>query len=72
MNNFETFVMRLDAYLRSLKADVSVRYECDEEKGLYIAHLSDGMKILGNSISKKLTIRYGADHQMQFAIPEVA
>ena len=49
---------------------IRVRIETDD-KGRFIAHCSSGQKIIGNSVSNKLTIRSGRYHQYQVDIDRV-
>lgn len=40
-----------------------VKFHMDHEEGLYIASFSNGLRVLGNSVSKSVTCRWGSGHQ---------
>lgn len=39
-----------------------------DDKGRYIARTPDGIRFSGNSVSRKITVRYGDKHQMMFSL----
>lgn len=67
--SYDKFVACAEKIARE-KPGITVRVFKDSEKDLFTARFSDGMVILGNPTSLKLTARWGSGHQAQF-VPAV-
>lgn len=63
---FKTFTEAIGKITNEL--GISARFTHDEEIGLYIAKLPGGIRATGNSISKKITVRWGNSHQSVFEV----
>ena len=68
MNDYTTFKTKVIALIKTSGENLSARFEHDEDKGLFIARISDGSKILWNSTAHKATVRFGSGHQAQFVL----
>lgn len=60
--SFESFKASINALIRRKKLNIKPSFYYDEDKGLYCA-IVDGVKIVGNSLSKKITVKWGSAHQ---------
>lgn len=63
---FKTFIEVIGEIAN--KVGTSARVAHDEENGLYIAKFPGGIKATGNSISKRITVRWGNSHQSVFEV----
>lgn len=63
---FETFKSKVQGFMR--KAGMTGGVTFYQADGKHIAKFVGGATITGNTLSKKLTVRYGSGHQMMVAI----
>ena len=62
--SYETFISRVTEYLTaSGESHESVMFSHDFEKGRHIALCPGGIKIFGNTISPRITVKWGSGHQ---------
>lgn len=67
--SYVVFKAKIDEIVRKAGGGVSVRFSCNRENGVHYANFSDGMVIIGNSTSNKVTVRWnGRNHQSMVAI----
>lgn len=64
--SFEAFKARVKRILS--KVNMSAIFTQDEYNGKYIAICNDGTQIIGNSVSMKVTVKFGSGHQAMAAI----
>lgn len=64
---FEDFKRHINSFVGKSKSNISVRFENDTDKGVYIARCSDGTRFFGNSGSLKLTVCW-ASHKAQVPV----
>ena len=62
---YEDFKNKISALCMAHK--IAVRFFVDDN-GRYCAKCSTGELFLANSVSGKITVRYGSGHQMQVAL----
>lgn len=55
-----------DILLHKGEESITVKISHDRDEGLYSARFSDGLVIMGNPVSLKLTARWASGHQAQF------
>lgn len=66
---YESFMRRVKALIRRAGGNIKVRFSEDEEKGIHIAYLSEGIIITGNKTSYNVTVKWnGGNHQSVAAI----
>lgn len=60
--SYESFQTAVSNLVKKAGGGISARFV--NEDGKYIAHLSDGTRIIGNAVSPKVTVRWnGRNHQ---------
>ena len=57
--SYEVFQQKVNALIRKAGGRISVNFRHDKEKGRYFANCSDGTRIIGNSSSLKVSVRWG-------------
>ena len=57
---YEIFQSRVNAIVAKVGGGISVQFS--NEDGRYIARCSDGVRIIGNSISSKVRVEWGSGH----------
>lgn len=60
--SFLVFRRRVDGMIKKAGGGISVSYRADRENGRHIAQCSDGTKIIGNTSSLRVSVRWGAGH----------
>ena len=63
---FQQRVNRLVSGMKGVKPKVNFRH--DAERGKHYANFSDGTTIVGNTVAKKVMVRWGSGHQSIAAI----
>lgn len=58
----EVFKSKVCNLIRNSGTGAAVIFDFDEETGRHFAFLGD-VRITGNTVSKKLTVRWGSGHQ---------
>ncbi len=61
--SYAVFCRKIGDLVKRSGFSVTVRLRKDADDGRYIARFSDGTTIIGNGISKKVTVRFGSGHQ---------
>lgn len=60
--SYDKFVESVNNLVKKAGGGISVKFF--QEDGKYFAHLSDGTRIIGNSVSVKVQVRWrGGNHQ---------
>ena len=66
---FETFQKRVNDILSRIKgAKPKVIFRHDPESGKHYANFSDGTTIIGNTVAKKVAVKWGSGHMSTVAI----
>lgn len=66
--SYESFQEIIGSIVRKSGGGISVDFD-ETETGKYVARVSDGTTITGNSLSKRVTVRWGGrNHQAQAAL----
>lgn len=65
--SYEAFVAMVNALITRKKLNIKPRFYNDTEKGKYYANCVD-VKIIGNSLSKKVTVKWGSGHTAMASI----
>jgi len=60
--SYEVFRRKVNALIRKAGGRLSVNFHHDREKGRYFANFSDGTRIIGNSLSTRVSVRWGNGH----------
>ena len=63
---YNEFMTKVGALARS--QGMKVRFHHDQQEGLYIARFHDGLMILGNGISKKVTAKWASGHMVSWVL----
>lgn len=67
--SYEVFQQRVNQLVNRLKgAKPTVNFRHDAERGKHYANFSDGTTIVGNTVAKKVMVRWGSGHQSIAAI----
>lgn len=64
--SYEVFQTRVKCLLS--RVNMTALFTQDEYNGKYIAICDDGTQIIGNSVSMKVTVKFGSGHQAMAAI----
>lgn len=59
--SYETFVAMVNALITRKNLNIKPQFYNDIDKGKYCANC-DGVKIIGNPASKKVTVKWGSGH----------
>ena len=62
--SYKSFMARVSAYLTAAGEPAeSVIFSHDDEKGRHVALCPGGIRIIGNTTSTKITVKWGHGHQ---------
>lgn len=65
--SYEAFQAMVNALIKRKRLRIKPRFYHDTDKGRYFA-CCDDVKIIGTSLSKKVTVRWGSGHTAMAAI----
>lgn len=66
---FEVFQQRVNRLVNGMKGvKPTVSFRHDDETGKHYANFSDGTTIIGNTIAKKVMVRWGSGHKAHATI----
>lgn len=65
--SYEAFKARVNALIDRKKLSIKPQFYHDTEKGKYLACCKD-VKIIGTSLSNKVTVKWGSGHTAMAAI----
>jgi len=57
---YEVFQKRVNAIIAKAGGGISARFSIED--GKYIARCSDGIRIIGNSVSQRIRVEWGSGH----------
>ena len=60
---YEVFQKKVLSLLAKSGIDTKVRFHDDHDKGRFFANCAEGVTIIGNPSSLKVTVRFGSGHQ---------
>lgn len=60
--SYEAFKAKVKALINRAGGRISVGFYNDRQRGRYFANCSDGVTIIGNSSSLKVSVRWGSGH----------
>ena len=66
---YEVFQHRVNGIVNRMKCvKPTVNFSHDDESGKHYARFSDGTTIIGNTIAKKVAVKWGSGHMSTVAI----
>lgn len=67
--SYEVFQQRVNGIVSRIKgAKPTVKFRHDADTGKHYANFSDGTTIIGNTIAKRVAVKWGSGHMSTIAI----